>query len=431
MTNSSRSSGSDLEPIGHVLGSLIRRSYIVVAAVAVVALGTWLLTGLSEDPVDEITATSRVGITTEAQWPFYDVVLEQGRMMIDRPEFLPQLEAELGFDVQSIRTVIPDKLSVFDIEIVADTPSRAAEAADRAAAMVVEQGVEEANQDRLEQIASLEQGLADLDRRVEAAKAEVQEQGERLAEIAAQQAVEFDTVREEERYSISLQRDVSQLVYTDLERERQTKQSELSNLRAAAVSDPFYQVLRLAETSDSSSAARVPITLAASLAALLVACAVAVVVDRRTGTVRSAWQLRNICGAPATGELARSGAALQTTGALADEIHRALDAGQRVIGLADLSGRRLDLDMVVRQLDAQGLPAALVGSPTVDHGARVGFVDVTDEYAGGDSLRTNSHGCDSILLFVDSRTSVRQTAEAIDRITTSPGLLTAMMVKAR
>ena len=296
----STATSAELEPMSLMISSLLRKAWLIIVVTAAVGAGTWVLSGAGEDSEEQLTATSRVGITTVAQWPFYDVVLEQGRMMIADPEFAPALSAELGLPVTSIITVIPDKLSVFDIEVVSDTAEHAVTIADAAARKVVDRDAETQNQDKLDSIAALDLELADLDERIETIQAEMIEQTAEITAITAQQEVEFDPVLEETKYPISLARDVNQFVVTDLERERATKQSQRSNLTATVESDPQYQVLRLAELPEAENSPRVAITLAAALAALLVSCAVAVALDRRTGTIRSAWQLRNVCGMPQT-----------------------------------------------------------------------------------------------------------------------------------
>ncbi len=426
MTNASR---TELEPMSHLISSLLRRAWIIILVTALVGAAAWFLTGLSEDPVDKVTASSRVGITTEAVWPFYDVVLEQGRMMIDRPEFLPALGAELGYPVESIRTTIPDKLSVFDIEVEADSAAHAVAAADRAAAMVVEQGTEQANQDTLDAIASLDIELAELDGRIATIRAEMDTQTARITEITALQAVEYDNTREEQRYALSLERDVNQAIVTDLERERTTKISQRSNRAAAAAPDALYQVLRLAETPDASSSARLPITLAAALAAMLVACAVAVSLDRRSGPVRTTWQLRNVCGARETAEVTAQGSALRGAGAIADQLHRAMSNDQHVIGLLDATGRGLDLTLVPHHLAEHGFTTTLAHEPHRVPGNDVSFVNVTAEYADDDTPRVRSRKCDTVLVFVDNRTSVKKATSVIERTEAAPGVLSTFLVR--
>ena len=427
-----RPASADLQPLGLVLGALIRRSYVIVAITALAAAGTWFAIGPSDSDSGQYAATSRVGITTVTQWPFYDVELDRGRLMVDDVEFVTALEAELGIDVIDVSTTIPDALAVFDVTAVADTPEHAVAAADRAAEMVVERNVAALQQDTTDQIAQTQLEITDLQTRVDAARASVDQQNEQIAEIVAQQQAEWSDLREEQRFAISLDRDVQQNLYNTLSQELATKQSALVTLQSAGAPLSVYEVLRRADTPGESSSKRLPATLAAALAALLVTSTLVVVADRRTGPVRSAWQLRSICGARTAAVLRRSGPALQGTGPLADAIHGAVDQGTGVLGLVDATGRGLDLGMVVQQLGARGLGGLLVDVPlATPPNSKITFVDVSDEYRDPDSARVRSNACDSIVLFVDTRTSVKDARSIVDRIEVSPGLLIAFLVSSR
>ena len=258
MTNTTRATRSDLEPMSLLISSLVRRSWLILGCTAAVAAGVWFLIGATEDPVDDVTATSRVGVTTEVVWPFYDVVLEHGRVMVADPAFEAELEADLGFAVESISTSIPDLLSVFNIDVVADTADHAVAAADRAADLVVERGLAEATQDTTEGIVALDAQIAELTTRIDEIRARVDQANAQIAEIAALQAVEYDQVREEQRWTIALDRDVDQAVLIDSERDRSDRINQRAALATTVLPDPQFEVLRLAESADDKGSTACP-----------------------------------------------------------------------------------------------------------------------------------------------------------------------------
>ncbi len=422
---------SDLEPIGLVIGSLIRRSWLIIGAAALVGVGTWLLAGWGAHPTDDVTATSRVGITTETQWPFYDVVLEEGLVLVADDRFEGDLESELGFDIVSLTTVIPDALSVFDIKVVADTSEHAVAAANRAAEMVVERGVAATAEKNTGKIAALDTQIADLDRRIEAVTTEMDSQTMQIVEMQASLDRQYDQELEAERVALSQERDVNQSILTDLARERSSRDTDRVTL--ASVGDPLaqYQVLRLAETEAASDSTRTPLTLGVTAAAILLASAVAVAWDRRSGNVRATWQLRRVCGAHAAHEIGVHGRAVTSVGPLADQLHRATESDQRVIGLIDATGRGLELDSIVRELLPHGLNTTIADEPLGANDRDITFVDVTDEYSSSDAPRRRSHLCDGIVVFVDRNTRVSAASQIVDRVDVSPGLLSTVLVRAR
>jgi uncharacterized coiled-coil protein SlyX len=429
MTNTTR---AELEPMSLVLSSLARRAWAILLVTAGVGAATWVATGMSSDPADEVTASSRVGITQAAEWPFYDVVLEQGRMIVADPSFRADLESELGFALVDLRTVIPDKLSVFDIEAVADTPDHAVAAADRAAQLVIERADAAALEQATARVASLDIEIADLDARIAELEAEIAAQTARITEIGALQATGDATIAEnEEGYTVTTARDVNQMLVSDLERERASKIGERTTASATPVPEPEYQVLGLAETPDEDSSARLPITIAAALAAFLAACTAVVVIDRRIGRVRTAWQLRHVCGAPDADEVVAAGSSLRGAGVLADHLHRAAENDQRVIGVVDGTQRGVDLQLVSRQLTEHGLTTSFTNVPARVPGDDISFVDVTDEYATLDTPRRLSRQCDAVLVMVDTRTPVREASSLIERSAASPGVLTTLLVRSK
>lgn len=431
MTTTSRGPQAELEPMRLMISSIIRRSWLIVGCVLLVVGGTWVATGLGENTDDEVTAVSRVGITTEVVWPFYDVVLEQGRTMVAEPDFENELEATLGFPIAQIRTMIPDALSVFDIEVVADTPDHAVEAADAAAKLVVERWLTKASEDTSEDIASLDVELAQLDGRIDEIRARIDIANAQLAEIAAAQAVDFDPVADEQRYAISLDRDVDQSVITDLEREHATKVGQRADLVASPVPDAAYEVLRLAESPAENSSARLPITLAAGFTALLVACAAVVAVDRRRGPVRAPWQLRQVCGADVVDEVTTRNGAFSGTGAIADRLHGAVADDRRIIGLLDATGRGVDVSFMPQLLVEHGLTSTVRLEPEHLPGNDINFVDVSDEYETVDTPRPRSRRCDAIIVLVDGRTPVEKATSVIERAEAAPGVLTTLLLRGR
>lgn len=423
--------GADLEPMGLVVGSLLRRAWIIVGLTAVVAVATWLLLGALEDPIEDVTATSRVGVTTEVVWPFYDVVLEQGRVIAEDPALRADLESEFGFPIVSVTTGVPELLSVFDIEVVADTGANAAAAADRAAAMVVERGIEAQSAGVASEIAALDEQIVELETRVANAQRQVDELSAEMQEIAAQLDLEYTQARDEQRFQLSLERDIQQVALVETTRSLNNRISERSALLATAEPAPQFEVLRRSENPEDASSPRLPLAIGLGLVALLLTAAAAVVFDRRTGNLRHPWQLRHVCGSERVDELVAQNALIRNAAGLADRLHAERSTGRSIIGVIDATGRGIDPTVLAHALGAQGLPTDVSVDPFPAADGSLTLVDVTREHRSADEPRVRTRHCHGVVLLVDRGTSIREATELIERTSSTPGLVTTVMIAER
>jgi hypothetical protein len=420
--------GTDLQPISLVVGSIVRRAWVIGTVTALVAAAAWIGFGLGQDATDDRTATTRVGVTTAVVWPYFDVARERARALVESPEFETQLESELGYPVEGISTAVPDMLSVFDISVVADTADHAVEAADRAADLIVDIGIERQSADTEAQIAALDQQIAELDTTVNTAQAAVDAANQRLSEIAEQQAAEFDQVLQEENFAIAMQRDVDQARLIDSDRERTGKINARRTLSEAAPAAAEYEVLPRTADPRTSTSPRLPLTLALAFVALIVSSVVVVIWDRRRGLLRHPWQLRQVCGAPAVDSLVADDEPAQQTAALADRIHVARARGASVFGVVDATGRGMSAEALAQGLSDQGIACVVADEPITDPDALVTLVDVTDEHGSAQATRTRTRDCDGVVLLVDGATTIATAKALVQRCSLTPGIVSSLMV---
>ena len=419
----------DLEPARLVVGSLLRRWWIIVLATIVAAVAAFVVIGGLRDDTEGDTAVARIGLTTAIVWPFYDQATDLARTYVASSAFAEQLTADTGLPVVSVEGVVPDALAVLDVRVTSDTPEHALQLADHAAELVVAHSGDEQRALKDRDLAVLDTELADLDQRIEAFDAQVSDLSTRAADAEAALVDDpGDADLIDQAFALGQQRDTAAATLDELRRTRERTTTDRAARAAEQVNAlPGTQLVRSASLDDPGSS-RTALTLAVTLATLVAASVAVIVVDRRTGGVRSAWQLAQMCGAPDVVELTHADGTLHGEAALADVVHAALRAERRVVGVVDVSGA-LGAAALADLLDRQAIRASL--ATTADHApaSEVTLVDVTAEFEGRDTPHATGRACDGIVVVVDDGTSLARASEAIAQARRAAGVVTVVFVR--
>lgn len=429
----------DLEPVGQLLGSLFRWSWLIAAVVAVVAGTAWVLGDTdSDDAANE--ATVRLGLTEQTEWPFYDVELEAGRFLATTAEFQDAVEDRVGYEVDSVGGNLPESLAVFDVTVVADSPENAVAAANVAAALMVESTVSDATKSHVLSLERADIEIADIQARIAEVEAEGTAAGEALTALYVDRdAGNDDPALSNQEFEFQTRRQEAASIHNDLGRTLVALEADRASSAAWFTGAPTLRIIREAAPGEASDSSRIPVAIAAGFGALLLASAIVVALDRRVGRVRSSWQLANVAGAPVHTELGVGpGAHLSGCGALADVIEVGGEAEQtkneqtkserKVLGVINLADA-LELEDLAQSLSAHGLDIAVVPDPNEPGPQSISLVDVSDEYRETDTPRSLSRLCDSLILFVDKQQSLSRTTAIVTQSSRNPGLLSAAVVR--
>lgn len=419
----------DLAPLSLLIGSLLRRSWLIVAVAALAGGLAWLLTETGGD-VETGEAVARVGLTQETPWPFYDVELESGSVLVETPEFRGELEQRVGFEIDSISGSLPEFLAVFDVTVTAASAEDAATAANEAANLVVESAGDEAARLVVEEIARIDAEIADLQTRIDAAAAETEAAAAELTEVYLLQGDGNDPDLWDQAFALEERRSRASTEGNDLLRFLTDLETERTSLQLRANPLPTFRVLRTAEaTTVEPDSNRLPVSIAAAFAALVAAAVAVAIFDRRVGAVRSRWQLAHVCGATTLPDvrIERDGT-IAGSGMVADVLHGGLDTDRKTIGIVNFTSR-MNLEDFAAEVSAQGVASTLTTDPRHDSGDEVQLVDVTDEFATEDAPRRLSRSCDALLVLASKSHSLREVTNVATRGSSSPGAVLAAFVR--
>jgi hypothetical protein len=426
---STASVAGDLEPISLVLGSLLRRSWLILAVAALAAGIGWTLAATDVDNSSN-EATARLGLTQQTEWPFYDVELEAGRFRATTPEFRSRVEDRLGYSLISVDGTLPDSLAVFDLTVVADSPDRAVEAANVAAELMIDLATADVNEIDTTYIEQIDVDIADVQARITEFEAEGDAAGDALTALYIETGSgNDDPALFDQEFDLKETRNRAASARNDLERTLVALETERASVVVRVGGESTLRILRDAVPAEAQDSSQVPVTIAVGFVALLVGSAAAIAVDRRAGPVRSSWQLENIAGAPVHAELrVDSDHSILGCGQLADAIDAGLSNGQSVFGVINLAGA-VSLDELAHGLSKHGLPSSVVAGPREAGDELIRLVDVSEEYRDDEAPRSMSRSCDSLILLVDKRQSLSATSAIVTQCTTNPGLLSAAYVR--
>ena len=417
---------SDFEPLGMVLGSLLRWSWLVALLGAAAGGGSWLLA--SRDNDESVSASSRLGLTEATVWPFYDVELEAAQTILNSADFELELESLVGaeLDVASER---PELLSILDIVVTADDRSTAVEGTDRAAELMVSRSLDGPAFERDAELQRLDLVIGDLEEQIATIRADLDGVIAELVVVTTERAAADTAELRTREFLLTTERDSLARVLDDRTRDMAGR---VNDRRTAELSTP-RQVLRVVRPtsadSDEPDASRA-LAIGVGAAAVLVSATAVVLLDRRRGRIRSLWQLSRIGGAQtALGLSSASGSgSISGIGELADRLYDFAGDCARVVGVIDSTASGINTEALALLLSDEGLPTAVVDRPLCSPQARISLIDLTAEYASPVASRRQSRDCDGMLLLVDAKTGIRNAAGLVDRASASAGLVAAVLV---
>lgn len=419
---------SDLQPLGTVIGSLLRWSWAIALMGAAVGGGAWLL--LADDGQEINTATARVGLTEATRWPFYDVELEAAQTIVNSAAFRTELEADLGWALEHLVADATNQLSVFDIEVGAGDPSTALEAANRAAELIIARSLSGEIDTRQAALETYDREIAELETQIAELRSRMDGVIPQLTAISAQRSLEDTPELRQQEFLLMTERDSIARILGDRERDvagRQAARLGISATEPAATLRLVRPASLVGENTDETRA----IVAGAALLAVLAAATGVVLLDRRRGPIRSLWQLSAIGGAETTlGIEAGPDASVTGISNLVDCLHRFSAQGSSLVGVIDSTRARIDVVALASLVTEEGLPAAAVETPVAYSEAVISFIDVSAEHEHPEATRRNSRRCDGLLILVDKRTGIRRASALIDRASANPGLVAAALVSA-
>lgn len=110
-----------------------------VAIAAIVAVVTALVAGfVLGQSDDEYRARARIVLADEVRWSFHDSVRQTQINEVRDGDVLAVVENSIGARVRSLEVSLVKAQAFFDVEVVADSPTVAADAANAAAAVLIE-----------------------------------------------------------------------------------------------------------------------------------------------------------------------------------------------------------------------------------------------------------------------------------------------------
>lgn len=351
----------DVQPLGAILRTLLRRSWLIVLVGVAVFL---LALGISSPPANDAEATTRIGLTNEVVWPFYDAARDRLEIHLTEPGFDTEIEQAIDAELIDLTMVIPANQAFVEVTAVADDGETAAAAATIAAERLVERSVsaEEARLTSL--ISDLDDESADLgaeaDELARQMEANLEEQ-EALVGDATPEGVAGATRLQSTYRQLELQRDG---VY----QEQLAVQAESADLgRELRSVQPEAEVLRRAEITEASSTARPWATaLLAGLAAAMVTGLLVIILEREFGRIRTPWHASSLAGADVMGHITVTDRGTEGVAVVADHVLDELARRNRVVGVTGTSepSGAPTIELLAGQLPAWGLTVLSVQGPT-------------------------------------------------------------------
>ncbi len=417
----------DLAPLRLTVLSLFRFGWIaVILAGAVGGLG-WTL---AADDEATPSARSRVGLTQAAVWPFYDVEIEAAQFTVNSDAFQQQVESSIGTELDDLRTSTSAQLAVFDIVATAADGDTAVEAAELAARLVVEWSDRRLMETFASELETLQTQMEELEARRQENEDELAEVAEALSIVRTEREISDSVELSDQDFDLARRRDSLARTLTSLEVDLASKVTMIGEY-PSNTPQPMLQVVRAAELDpEQSSTSRVAVYAAAGLV-FLAASAAAVILDRQHGAIRSAWQVRNVCGSGHVVEMSPGeGSAISGIAALADRIDTFAGPGS-LVGFVDATSLDLRIDDVAAALELHGVGAEpdVSSSPIPLDGIVV--VDVSTEFRDVEAPRPVSRRCEAIVIMVDRETGIRRATSLIQRVQLMNKLATTVLARNR
>ncbi len=320
------------QPLGSVFPSLIKWSWLIVAAALVAGAVVFLQTRtpVSESP----SAVVRVGLNNNAEWPRHVATLDAFKSGVLDQNRIDQVAADLDSGPLEVSSVELDGTFLVEVTVSASSEAAALEAANALAlATIDEQGIVTAETRQVE-LDVLNERFDEITIAVEAARSEMVAFDTELLVIAEQLDVEYDFTLDDQRRIINSERGILDNRIADLEQEQQSIDNQRFD-RELELSGPTAELLITSPAEivvgETSTGSLVVPALAALLAGVL-ASTIAVWFDRERGVVRSEWQPEELLGLDVLGRV-QAGALVDgsTDHRLSDALATAPD--NQVIGM--------------------------------------------------------------------------------------------------
>lgn len=438
----------DVQPLSAILRTLLRRSWFIVLVAGAVFL---LVLGTSPSETSEARATTRIGLTNQVVWPFYDAARDRLEIQLTEPGFDTEIEQALDSELSDLTMVVPANQAYVEITAVADGGKTAAAAVTIAAERLVEQSVS-AQETRLTSL------ITDLDQESTDLGAEADEISRQMeANLVEQEALLGDLspdgiaglTRLESTYrQLALQRDGILQVQLAVTAEAADFGRQLRSVQ------PEAEVLRRAEVTEASTTSRPWSTaVLAGLAAAMTTGLLVIILEREFGRIRTPWHAGSIARTAVFGHVTATDDGPAGVATVADHILDELAGNKRVIGVTGAadSSAEATIGFIARELPSWGLTVLAVEKPTASLDpayARVDairiedvrsidelegvaefiddevkqdlvLVDLDGDYDTDDAFRLRSRICGGILLVaLEGRTratSLRTTASRVRR----------------
>lgn len=318
----------DVQPLTSILRTLLRWSWLIALA----GVGVGLLVLVTSRPeATEARATTRIGLTNQVVWPFYDAARDRLEIQLTEPGFDTEIEEAIEGELVELTMVAPANQAFVELTAVAADAETASEAATLAAERLVQQSVS-AQEERLTSL------ITDNERESADLGAEAEEISRQMdANLVEQQALRADpsaqtftaVTRLESAYrQLELQRDAVVQEQLEVTAEAADLSRQLRSVQ------PEAEVLRRAEITEASAGQR-PWTTAvlAGLAAAMVTGLAVIILQREFGRIRTPWHAGSIARTPVFGHITGTGHDLRGVASVADHVLDQLARGHRVLGV--------------------------------------------------------------------------------------------------
>ena len=373
---SPRRVGDDLVSPFDLARTLARYAgWILLATIIVTVLAAYADRKLAAQATTVHTARTRVGLTQEIEWPFYDAARDRQVTVLARPEahLAVAEKASVPPEALELQVEIPVNQAFVEIIATAPTADMATAGANAAAGHLVETDnarVRGARQADLETARAQLKGFDDAIVGYEAQLAAVIAEEARLtaalrpATDAQVEAIELA------RLQTGLQRSAVETYRDEAIRARTPIVTRIAELEQDLASvTPEVEVLRYAAPAEPApTSGGIPRWALAAAAALVVASVGALVWDREYGRLRSVAQLRGATAVPGLGELVVPRGAPGPVGRSAalcaiNLRDRASQVGARIVGIVELGGAQTDVAVrgLSQQLVRAGYTVATIG----------------------------------------------------------------------
>ncbi len=333
-TEAARARSADLAP-WPVIATVLTRAAPAIAAVSLLAGAVTLWATSNRDRPE---ASSRLGLTDEVVWPFYDQVRDELSVAVDDPSVRDRVaDAVQGADFD-LRVETPIDQTYIDVIASASDTNTAVAASDAAAEQLVERSTGTGGRSQQIQLQSIQDELEVVDRRVADLQATIRASFD--ATVALGDGSDPGTsVRRQELQS---QRSTLGAELDELTRRRVQLDSDARQLqRQIDAKQPEAEVVRRAgAVSGGSDSFGRPI--AAGLAAAVLTALGAILVDRYRGRVRNAWYVEGAGGVELLADLRAGQQQLGGANELAARLDEAFLHGDdavlrgRVVGVASV-----------------------------------------------------------------------------------------------